>query len=76
MALTSLASQEGRRVCGSRHDEQFDMAQLVVDEGTLYLLAEPEQIELGLTVQESPSPASATAIVGSMNEAIGTSRWV
>lgn len=44
MALTSLASQEGRRVCGSRHDEQFDMAQLVVDEGTLYLLAEPEQM--------------------------------
>lgn len=44
MALSSLASQEGRRVCGSRRDDQFDMAQLVIDEGTLYLLAEPEQM--------------------------------
>lgn len=46
MALSSLLSGEGRKIVGSRTEAQFDMAGLVLDRGTLYLLAEPEQMEV------------------------------
>lgn len=46
-ALTSLASTEGRATCGSARDPQFSFEALIEREGTVYLLAEPEQVENG-----------------------------
>ena len=45
-AISSLASGQGRALCGPRGGAQFDMAKLIAAGGTLYLLAEPEEMEL------------------------------
>ena len=44
-AISSLASGQGRALCGPRAGKQFDMAALIRAGGTLYLLAEPEEME-------------------------------
>ena len=45
-AISSLSSGQGRALCGSRSATQFDMAKLIKDGGTVYLLAEPDEMEL------------------------------
>jgi len=45
-AISSLASGQGRALCGPRSGVQFDLAKLIADGGTVYLLAEPEEMEL------------------------------
>lgn len=46
-AISSLASGAGRALCGPRSvAAQFDMAKLIAAGGTVYLLAEPEEMEL------------------------------
>ena len=65
-AVSSLASGQGRALCGSRHGDQFDMGALVLAGGTLYLLAEQEEMELArpllsLFAQEMFMAAERTA---------------
>ena len=45
-AISSLGSGQGRALCGSRHDPQFDMGELIAAGGTVYLLAEVDEMEL------------------------------
>ena len=45
-AISSLASGQGRAMCGPRGEAQFDMAALIKAGGTVYLLAEPDEMEL------------------------------
>jgi len=45
-AISSLASGQGRALCGPRSGTQFDIAALIAAGGTVYLLAEPEEMEL------------------------------
>ena len=45
-AISSLASGQGRALCGLRSGNQFNMAKLINDGGTVYLLAEPDEMEL------------------------------
>jgi len=46
-ALYSLTSVEGRAVCGLRSDPgQLDMAKLIRDQGTMYLLGEPDRMRV------------------------------
>ncbi|GGM15871.1 type IV secretory system conjugative DNA transfer family protein [Nakamurella endophytica] len=45
-AVSSLGSGQGRALCGSRDDPQFDMAALIAAGGTVYLLAEVDEMEL------------------------------
>ena len=44
-AISSLASGQGRALCGPRSGVQFDLAKLIADGGTVYLLAEPEEMD-------------------------------
>jgi len=44
-AISSLASGQGRALCGNRRDLQFDMAELIRVGGTVYLLAEVDEKE-------------------------------
>ena len=65
-AIASLASGQGRALCGPRSGPQFDMAALIADRGTVYLLAEPEEMELArpiltLVAQELFLAAERTA---------------
>jgi len=65
-AVSSLASGQGRALCGSRHGDQFDMGALILAGGTLYLLAEQEEMELArpllsLFAQEMFMAAERTA---------------
>jgi len=65
-AVSSLASGQGRALCGSRHGDQFDMGALILGGGTLYLLAEQEEMELArpllsLFAQEMFMAAERTA---------------
>ena len=65
-AVSSLASGQGRELCGDRHGEQFDMGALILAGGTLYLLAEQEEMELArpllsLFAQEMFMAAERTA---------------
>lgn len=65
-AVSSLASGQGRELCGSRHGQQFDMGELILAGGTLYLLAEQEEMELArpllsLFAQEMFMAAERTA---------------
>ena len=65
-AVSSLASGQGRELCGSRHGQQFDMGALILAGGTLYLLAEQEEMELArpllsLFAQEMFMAAERTA---------------
>lgn len=65
-AVSSLASGQGRALCGSRHGSQFDMGALILAGGTLYLLAEQEEMELArpllsLFAQEMFMAAERTA---------------
>lgn len=45
LALTSVATSEGRVLCGRRRDEQFDMPAHITAGGTVYLLADTSRIE-------------------------------
>lgn len=45
-AISSLSSGQGRALCGPRSGKQFDIAALIEAGGTIYLLAEPEEMEL------------------------------
>ena len=45
-AISSLSSGQGRALCGPRSGAQFDIAALIKAGGTVYLLAEPEEMEL------------------------------
>ena len=46
-ALRSLTSVEGRAVCGLRGDPgQLDMGKLIRDQGTMYLLGEPDRMRV------------------------------
>ena len=46
-ALAGMISHEGQKMLGRRDDpDPFDMEGLVQDQGTLYLLAEPEQMKI------------------------------
>jgi hypothetical protein len=45
LALNSLATSEGRALCGRRRDTQFDMPAHVAAGGTVYLLADTSRIE-------------------------------
>lgn len=45
-ALSSIGSGDGRAMCGNRADPQLDMPGLIAAGGTLYLLAEPERMDL------------------------------
>jgi len=45
-AIASLGSGQGRALCGPRNGAQFDMGKLISGGGTVYLLAEPEEMEL------------------------------
>ena len=65
-AVSSLASGQGRELCASRHGQQFDMGELILSGGTLYLLAEQEEMELArpllsLFAQEMFMAAERTA---------------
>lgn len=56
-AVASLASGDGRRLCGSVRDPQFSMEKVIAAGGTVYLLAEPERMQtarplLSLIAQE------------------------
>lgn len=45
LGMNSLATTEGRRLCGRREDTQFDMEQIIAAGGTVYLLADTSRIE-------------------------------
>ena len=45
-AISSLTSGQGRKLCGPRSGPQFDMGALIQAGGTVYLLAEPQEMEL------------------------------
>lgn len=45
LALNSVATREGRALCGRRRDEQFDMAAHITAGGTVYLLAATDRID-------------------------------
>jgi hypothetical protein len=45
LALNSLATSEGRTLCGRRRDAQFDMPAHIAAGGTVYLLADTGRIE-------------------------------
>lgn len=45
LALNSLATTEGRALCGRRRDEQFDMGAHITAGGTVYLLADTSRME-------------------------------
>ncbi len=65
-AVSSLASGQGRALCGDRHGQQLDMDQLIRAGGTVYLLAEVDEMEtarplLTLFAQEMFMSAERTA---------------
>jgi len=45
-AVASLTSSEGAAVCGLRAEPQFDMENLITSGGTLYLIAEPDEMKM------------------------------
>ena len=45
-AIGSLLSLEGRAICGQRNALQFDMAELIRAQGTMYLLGEPDRMRV------------------------------
>lgn len=45
LGLNSLATREGRQLCGRRGDTQFDMEQMITNGGTVYLLADTSRID-------------------------------
>ncbi|MGH3709282.1 MAG: type IV secretory system conjugative DNA transfer family protein [Pseudonocardiaceae bacterium] len=44
LSMNSLATAEGRELCGGHARERFDMAAFVATGGTVYLLADPSRI--------------------------------
>jgi len=44
--IASLLSLEGRAICGQRTGAQFDLAELIRAQGTLYLLGEPDRMRV------------------------------
>ena len=44
--IASLLSLEGRAICGQRTGDQFDLAELIRAQGTLYLLGEPDRMRV------------------------------
>ncbi len=44
--IASLLSLEGRTICGQRTGPQFDLAELIRAQGTLYLLGEPDRMRV------------------------------
>lgn len=44
-AISSLSSGQGRALCGDRHQSQLDMTDLIRAGGTVYLLAEVDEME-------------------------------
>lgn len=65
-AISSLGSGQGRALCGDRHQQQFDMLELIRAGGTVYLLAEVDEMDLArplltLFAQEMFMSAERTA---------------
>lgn len=44
-AISSMSSGPGRTLCGDRHGPQTDIEQLIRDQGSIYLLAEVDEME-------------------------------
>ncbi|MGH3683469.1 MAG: type IV secretory system conjugative DNA transfer family protein [Pseudonocardiaceae bacterium] len=45
LSMNSLATADGRELCGAHSSDQFDMATFITAGGTVYLLADPGRIE-------------------------------
>lgn len=45
LSMNSLATVEGRELCGAGGADQFDMAAFIASGGTVYVLADPSRIE-------------------------------
>jgi type IV secretion system protein VirD4 len=44
LALNSLTATEGRQICGTRDDSQFDMEHMITAGGTVYVLADASRV--------------------------------